>query len=122
MTLTRLISPALRSGLMVAGGSALIVLPAALGMSAAALVTGLAIGVLTVALGVAGTATEGRGTLPISAHAAYDRGLALGLLAVAVLFGATGEPAALALFGAAGAGQLVLGIATRYSARPALTT
>jgi hypothetical protein len=122
MTLFRLISPALRSGLMIATGTALMVLPPVLGMSAAAIVTGVAIGVLAGALGVAGTATEGRGTLPLSAHAAYDRGLAIGLFAVAILFGTAGEPAALAFFSAAGAAQLLLGISTRYSGGRAIST
>jgi hypothetical protein len=119
MTLFRLISPALRSGLMVAAGTALIVLPLVLGLSSAALVTATAIGVIMVGLGIAGTASDGRGTLPISAHAAYDRGLAFGLFAVAILFGVvTGEQSALLFFAAAGLVQLLLGVSTRYSVRP----
>jgi hypothetical protein len=120
VTLFRLISPGTRSALMIAAGSAMIVLPLALGLSSAALVTSLAVGALMVGLGIAGTASDGRGTLPISAHAAYDRGLALGLLLAAVLFGAVGaEPGALAFFAAAGAFQLFVGVSTRYSTRPA---
>ena len=64
--------------------------PALVGAGTAALVTGLVLGALVIELGIAGTATEGRGTLPISAHAVYDRGLALGLFVVAAIFGPDG--------------------------------
>lgn len=118
VTLFRLISAGTRSALMIAGGTAMSLLPLALGLSDAAVVSALAIGALTVGLGIAGTASDGRGTLPISAHAAYDRGLALGLFLVAILFGTVGnERAALAFFGVAGAIQLFIGVSTRYSTR-----
>ena len=80
MTIARLISPALRSGLLMAAGTALIGVPFALGLGAAAIVTGVAIGVIIVALALAGTAPSGRGTLPVSAQAVYDRGIGFGLL------------------------------------------
>jgi hypothetical protein len=117
MTLARLISPSLRSGLLIAAGTTLIMVPFPAGLSPAAAVTGIAIGALAVALGVAGTAHEGRGTLPLSAHSAYDRGLALGLLVVASIFGAGGDGAALLLFGAAGLATLAVTSVTRYSVR-----
>ena len=116
MTSTRHITSSLRSGLMIAAGSALFVLPVALDLGGAAIVTGLLVGAITTALGIAGTAVEGRGTLPLSAHAAYDRGLAAGLLLVAVMFGLAGQQEALALFGAAGLAQLAVGSLTRYTA------
>jgi hypothetical protein len=113
MTIARLISPALRSGLLMAAGTALIALPTAFGLDAAAIVTGVVIGVLIVALALAGTETGGRGTLPVAAHAVYDRGIALGLLTVAVVFGIAGDGAAGLLFGLAGAGALVVTSITR---------
>jgi hypothetical protein len=116
MTIARLISPALRSGLLMSAGTALIALPTAFGLGAAAIVTGVAIGVLVVALALAGTETGGRGTLPISAQAVYDRGIAVGLLVVGVIFAVAGEPAAGLLFAAAGASALVVTSITRYSA------
>ena len=77
------------------------------------------LGALAVELGVAGTASEGRGTLPISAHAVYDRALALGLFLAAAIFGVTGETEAAPVFAAAGALALVVTSITRYSATPA---
>lgn len=116
MTLTRLISPALRSGLMVAAGTALIVAPFGLGLTVAAVVTGIGVGVLAVALGLAGTAPDGRGTLPVSAQAVFDRGLAMGLLVTGIAFGLAGQPGALYFFGAAGLAALLLSSTTRYTA------
>jgi hypothetical protein len=119
MTIARLISPASRSGLLMAAGTALIGVPFAVGLDAAAIVTGLTIGVIVVALALAGTATGGRGTLPVSAQAAYDRGIALGLLVVAVIFGISGDLGAALLFATAGLAALIVTSITRYSASAA---
>jgi hypothetical protein len=119
MTIARLISPALRSGLLMAAGTALIGVPFAIGLDAAAIVTGLAIGVLIVALALAGTESSGRGTLPVSAQAVYDRGIALGLLLVAAVFGLSGDLGAGLLFATAGVAALIVTSITRYSARAA---
>lgn len=119
MTASRLISPGTRSGLMIAAGSALIVLPVTLGLSGSAIVTGLFAGILTMALGIAGTDSQGRGSLSVSAQAVYDRGLSLGLLGAAVAFGASGDQQALGLFGAAGLATLLVAVTTRYTVRPA---
>jgi hypothetical protein len=119
MTIVRLISPALRSGLLMVGGTALIALPTAFGLDAAAIVTGLALGVVIVALALAGTASDGRGTLPVSAQAVYDRGIAIGLLAVGALFALTGDTASGLLFAVAGVGALIVTSITRYSASAA---
>lgn len=114
-----LISHALRPALLVAAGSALIAVPFVLGLDAAPLVTGVLVGTLAIALGLAGTEPGGRGTLPISAQAAYDRGLALGLLLSGGIFGVAGEPEAMLLFVGAGIAALVMTAVTRYSARAA---
>jgi hypothetical protein len=94
-------------------------MPLALVLSASAVVTGMAVGILTMALGIAGTDDRGRGTLSVGAQAVCDRGLALGLLAGGVIFGLAGDRASLALFGALG--LVILGVAatTRYSVKPA---
>jgi hypothetical protein len=118
LTMTPLIAPALRSGLLTAAGTALIVAPLALGVSAAAIVTGVVIGAVAVALGLAGTEPGGRATLPLSAQAVFDRVLALGLLAAAFIFGVGDEAVASLLFAAAGLGALIVTSMTRYSARP----
>ncbi len=117
MTLARLISPALRSGLMISVGTALMVVPIVASLTPAVVVTGIALGALQVSLGIAGTDSQGRGTLPISAQAVYDRGLALGLLLVGVLYGVVGYRPALALFGTAGLAALLVTMTTRYSTR-----
>jgi hypothetical protein len=119
MTIVRLISPSFRSGLLMAGGTALIALPTVFGLGAAAIVTGLTIGVVIVALALAGTASDGRGTLPVSAQAVYDRGIAIGLLAVGVVFALSGDLAAGLLFAVAGFGALIVTSITRYSASTA---
>ena len=119
MTVSRLISPALRSGLLIAAGTALMVGPAALELSVAAVVTGFVVGALTIALGIAGTGSDGRGTLSVSVQAVYDRLLALGLLGTGVAFGLAGERIPLALFGAIGLMTLLVALTTRYTVRPA---
>jgi hypothetical protein len=111
-----LISHSLRPALLTAAGSALIGVPFLMGLEAAVLVTGVLIGTLAIALGLAGTEPGGRGTLPLSAQAVYDRGLALGLIASAVLFALFGELEAMALFAIAGVAALIMTSVTRYSA------
>ena len=103
---------------MIAAGAVLMTIPLTGGFSAAATVTGVAVGAIAVGLGIAGTGSDGRGTLPISAQAAYDRGLSLGLLLVALLFGFAGDGLAMAIFGAAGLAALAVTLTTRYSATP----
>jgi hypothetical protein len=118
MTFLRLIPLALRSGLLMVAGAGLIAAPFALGLDAAALVTAVGIGGIMVALAVAGTDSSGRGTLPVSAQAVYDRGIAVGLLLTAVIFAAASETEAALMFGIAGAAALIVTSITRYSARP----
>jgi hypothetical protein len=115
MSVSRLFSPALRSGLVLTVGAVLIVAPVPLGMSQAAAATGLAVGVLAIALGLAGSADSGRGTLPVSAQASYDAGLGAGLLFAAVAFGLAGELASAAFFGGLGMATLAITGSTRYS-------
>jgi energy-converting hydrogenase Eha subunit A len=119
MTVFRLISPAFRSGLLTASGTGLIVAPLFLGLAPAAIVTGMVVGAVAVALALAGTDADRRGTLPLSAQAVYDRGLALGVMVTALIFGLAGEPGAALGFAVAGLGALAVTAITRYSARPA---
>ncbi|MET0760865.1 MAG: hypothetical protein ABWZ63_00870 [Thermoleophilaceae bacterium] len=119
MTVLRLISPAARAGLLIAAGIGLIVAPLLWQIGPAPIITGIVIGALAIELGLAGTETEGRGTLPVSAQAVYDRGLALGLLLVALIFGLADEMEALLVFALAGVLALVVTSITRYSATPA---
>ena len=117
MSSRHVISHALRAALLMVAGTALIAGPFLLGLDAAALVTGVLVGTLAVALGLAGTEPGGRGSLPLSAQAVYDRGLALGLLLSAGIFAWAGQIEAMALFAAAGIAALVMTSVTRYSAR-----
>jgi hypothetical protein len=119
MTLLRLIPLALRSGLLMVAGAGLIAAPFALELDAAALVTAVGIGGIMIALAVSGTDSSGRGTLPVSAQAVYDRGIAVGLLLTAAIFAVAGETEAALMFGIAGAAALIVTSITRYSARPA---
>jgi hypothetical protein len=119
MTVSRLISAAFRSGLLTAGGTGLIVAPLFLGLAPAAIVTGMVVGAVAVALALTGTDASSRGTLPLSAQAVYDRGLALGLMVTALIFGLADELVAGLVFAAAGLGALFVTSITRYSARPA---
>ena len=116
MSVSNLTHHALRAGLLVAAGSALIAVPFLLGLEAAPLVSGVIVGAITIALGLAGTEPGSRGSLPLSSQAVYDRGLALGLLVSAALFGLFGEFEALALFALAGLAALITISVTRYSA------
>jgi hypothetical protein len=116
MSRSHVMAHALRSGLLVIAGSALIGVPFLLGLDAAPLVTGVLVGSIAIALGLAGTEPGTRGSLPLSTQAAYDRGLALGLILSAVLFLLFGEVAAMALFATAGVGALIMTSVTRYSA------
>src|ERR671910_708578 len=119
MSSTHVISHALRAGLLVVAGTALIGGPFLMGLDAAPLVTGVLVGTLAIALGLAGTEPGGRGTLPLSAQAVYDRGLAFGLLLCGGIFGIAGEPEAMVLFTGAGLAALFMTAVTRYSARAA---
>jgi hypothetical protein len=116
MTGSHLLSHGLRAALLVLAGTALIAVPLLLGLDAAPIVTGVLVGALAVALGLAGTEPGSRGSLPLSTQAAWDRGLGLGLVLSAGLFGLFGDFAAMALFGVAGAAALVMTSVTRYSA------
>ena len=117
MSVSRTFTPALRSGLVVAIGALLIAAPLVIGLGEAAVATGLATGVIAIALGLAGTADTGRGTLPLSAQASYDAGLGLGLLLAAFAFGLAGQPASLAFFAVVGLTALAITATTRYSLR-----
>jgi hypothetical protein len=95
--------------------SVLIGAPFALGLSVDASITAVVIGTVLLGLAISATATEGRGTLPLSAHAAYDAGIALVLVGAAIYFGLSGQVTALAFLLATGTAQLVLNAVTRYS-------
>jgi hypothetical protein len=94
---------------------ALIAVPFAIGLSIDATITAGILGLVLFGLAVSATASDGRGTLPISAHATYDAAVALVLVGAAIVFGLAGEVPALVFLLAAGIAQLTLNGFTRYS-------
>jgi len=74
--MSRLISLNVHSALEIALGTAIMAAPFVFGLGTAALVTGFVVGVAIMGLGIASTG-GGRGSIPVSAHAAYDGGIAL---------------------------------------------
>ena len=119
MSLTRIMPLAARSSLLIALGTAVLLAPAALLLTPAAIVTGLFAGVVAIGIGIAGTATHGRGTIPIRAHKAYDRGLTAGFALAAVALALAGDGLAAGIFSAAAAAQLLISTNTSYAAAPA---
>jgi hypothetical protein len=95
--------------------TALIGVPFAIGLPFDAVITAGVIGVALFGLAISATATEGRGTVPISAHAMYDSVIAFMLIGAGIAFGFAGQTSALAFLLAAGTLQLVLSSLTRYS-------
>ncbi len=119
VTAARLISPDTRSALVVALGAVLIAAPVMLGLSLASIAASIVIGVFVLGLGLAGTASGGRGTIPVSTQMVFDQGLALGLLLSGLAFAFAGDGPAILLFGLAGLALLCITATTRYSAPPA---
>jgi hypothetical protein len=119
MSDSRAIAHSLRAALLVVAGSALIFGPFLMGLDASALVSGVIVGTIAIALGLAGTEAGTRGSLPLTAQAVYDRGLAVGLIASAGLYALFGQFEAMGLFAAAGFAALLMTTVTRYSASAA---
>ena len=105
----------LHAALELITASALIAVPFAIGLSLDATITAVAVGIILFGLAVSATDAEGRGTLPVSAHASYDAAVALVLVGAAIVFGLAGEVPALVFLLAAGIAQLTLNGFTRYS-------
>jgi hypothetical protein len=113
MTAFRLISLPTHAALELALGVALMAAPFVLGFGSAALVVCALVGALIV--GLALTATPEMGS--VSAHFAYDRGMALALVAGAVALAVAGEAGGALALTAAALGQTALNVTTRYTAR-----
>jgi len=109
------VSYALHAALELVTATALIAVPFAIGLSLDATITAGVIGLILFGLAVSATDSEGRGTLPISAHATYDAAVALVLVGAAIVFGIAGEVPALVFLLLAGIAQLILNGFTRYS-------
>ncbi len=109
------VSYPLHAALELITATALIGVPFAIGLSLDATITAVILGTVLFGLALSATDSEGRGTLPISAHATYDAAVALVLVGAAVVFGLVGEVPALVFLLLAGIAQLTLNGLTRYS-------
>ncbi|HEV2061289.1 MAG TPA: hypothetical protein VGR12_00440 [Solirubrobacteraceae bacterium] len=117
MTALRRIPLPLHSALEMLLGIGVGALPFALGLSAGPAIVGVVSGVLIVGLALQALDTGNGPALPIAAHLAGDQGLALGLAIAAVVMVLTDHAVAAAVFAGAALVQLLLILATRYTAR-----
>lgn len=114
MTTFRLISLPAHGALELLAGLLTMAAPFLFGFGPAGTVVAVVIGAIVVGLSLA---TTDDGALPIAAHFAFDRGLALGALGAAVLLGLAGDRAAALFLALAGLALVALSVTTRYSAR-----
>jgi hypothetical protein len=116
MTALRLISLPTHAVLELTLGLFVMVAPFLLGFQPAGLVAGVVVGAVIAGLALSATPADGH-RVAVTAHFAYDRGLALGLLGAALVLGLAGDRAAGAVMAGAALAQLVLTLTTRYTAR-----
>ncbi len=114
--LLRVISLPTHGALELAVALAVAIGPIALGLDPAGVLIAVFVGALMAGLAINAGAPRGPGSLPVSAHASYDKLLALALLLIGVAAGLLGYTGALVFFAAASAVHAVLIAATRYTA------
>jgi hypothetical protein len=117
MTALRLIPLPIHSALEMLLGIVVGTAPFALGLSAPAAIVGVVAGTLIVGLALRTLDAGDGNATPIAAHLAGDQGIALGLSSAAAIMATAGEAIAAALFAGAAITQLILILATRYTAR-----
>ena len=117
MTALRLIPLPVHSALEMLAGLIVGVAPFVLGLSTAATFVGVVAGVLIVGLALQSVDYGDGAGLHIAAHLAADQGMALGLAAAGGVMAVSGDDIAAAVFAAAAGAQLLLILATRYTAR-----
>jgi hypothetical protein len=115
MTAFRLISLPTHGALELLLGLALMGAPFVLGFSAAGALVAVVVGALVVGLAF-GAALADTGAIDISAHYAYDLGLAVGLLGAGIALAVSGDAPAAFAFLTAAVASLALNASTRYSA------
>lgn len=116
MTALRIMSLPTHAAIEMTGGLALMAAPFVFGFAPAGLLICVLVGTLVVGLALSAASPE-TGSIPVAAHFAFDRGLALGLLGGAFALGIAGEIGAGLTLGVAALGQLALNLTTRYTAR-----
>ena len=115
MTAFRLLSLPAHGALELLAGIFTMVAPFLFGFTPAGTVAAVVIGALIVGLSLAAASPE-RGSLPISAHFAFDRGIVIGLLGGGALVGLAGDAGAALFLALTGVALLALSLSTRYSA------
>lgn len=113
MTVLRPLSLPLHGAFELPIGVLALVAPFALGFGLAGTVVSVLVGACTVGLALDAAQQPAQ----VSAHQAFDYGIAFAAVALAVPLALTGDVAAALFLAAAGLAQLALGAGTRYSAR-----
>ena len=113
--LLRAISFPTHGALELVTGLAVAIVPLALGVGAAGAVFAIFLGVLMIGLALGAAAPGGTTAVPVTAHAVYDRLLAAALLATGVGAGIAGNVEALSFFVAAAVVYGALIALTRYA-------
>lgn len=114
--LLRAISLPTHGALELAVGLAVATTPLALGFTPAAIVMAVFLGAVMVGLALGASAPRESRTLPVSAHAAYDKAVAGALLAAGIGAAIAGSFELCAFFAGAGLVYAALIAGTRYSA------
>lgn len=120
MTAYRLIPLPVHGALEMLTGLFTMAAPFLFGFEAPATVIAVLVGAITVGIALAAASAEpagARGTLPVSAHHAFDHGLTFGLLGAALVVGIDGDHVASLTLSAIAVVQLMLNLTTRYSLR-----
>jgi hypothetical protein len=105
----------MHGALELAAGLAIAVTPIVLGLGTAAVALGIFVGLIMGGLALGAGAPTTERALPVNQHAAYDRLIAVALLAIGVGAGIAANAAGLVFFIAASAVYAVLIAATRYT-------
>jgi hypothetical protein len=113
--LLRAISLPTHGALELAAGLAVAVTPLALGFTPAAVVAAVFLGAVMVGLALGASAPRGTPTVPVRAHAAYDKLLAAALVATGLGAAIVGSVELFAFFVVAGLAYGGLIAVTRYS-------
>jgi hypothetical protein len=116
MTITQRMPLQLHAAAEFAFGVALVAAAFALGLGATAIGVAIVAGIALATLALGATEPGGRGSIPVSAHAAYDQGIGIGLVGAGLVFLVAGSFGAAGFFAVAGLIELTLVVRTRYAA------
>lgn len=119
MSASRLISYPAHGAVEFVLGVALMALPFLLGAQPAGIVVGVGLGATVCAIALTSIGADGRtpGAVAVSAHQAYDQGIALGGVGAALVLALAGQATIAVGILAVAASLFLLSLVTRYSAR-----